>query len=193
MALSVRIDFLGDAAFRRMLEAIRPSSHRAVLSEALTESAMLVARIAALEKIRRGGRFRGPRGPRGGLGALSDAAAHPTMLTSRSGRLRGSLAGRGFRAGIDDSRLPREIAVGSDVSYAAVHEFGGSFSQTVARHVRTSAFGRETRPFVVREHTRSVSFRPRPFLKPALDDASRQFEDVFVRAWDRAAARGATT
>ena len=189
MALSVRIDFTGDERFRRVLEQIRPSAQRGIIAEALTESAMLVARIAATEKIKRGGRFRGPRGPRGGRGALGNAPADPVRLTSRSGRLRGSLAGRGYREGLDRTGLPREIAVGSEVNYAPVHEFGGQFVVNVPRHVRTSAFGRETRPYVVREHTRNVTMPARPFLGPALDDASRQFEDVFVRVWDRAAAR----
>ena len=190
MAVSVRVDFIGGDRLRRALERIRPSSQRTILSQALTESAMLVARIAATDKIIRGGRFRGAPGPRGGRGALTSAPAHPSRLTSRSGRLRGSLAGRGYRAGIDDSRLPREIVVGTDVDYGAVHETGGSFTMVVPRHVRTSAFGRETRPFVVREHTRSVTYPPRPFIGPALADASRQFEDIFVRAWDRAAGEG---
>jgi phage gpG-like protein len=185
VATSLRVDLTGDEALRQVLERIKPSQNRGAFASALTEMALLTARIAAEEKIIRGGRFRGPAGPRGGRAALTNRAAHPTRLTSRSGRLRASLAGRGYRAGIDDSALPREIAVGTEVNYAPVHEFGGTFTQTIPRHVRTRAFGQETKPYVVREHSRTATYRPRPFLGPGLADAAPRFPAILVKHLER--------
>lgn len=173
------VKLTGTERLRRVLTAMRSPANRRVLAAALTESAMLTARIAATEKIIRGGR-------RGRGRSKSDAPADPRRLTSRSGRLRASLAGRGYRQGIDTSGIPRFIEVGTDVAYGAVHEFGGTVSQTVGRHTRSSAFGRATKPYQVGPYRRTARYPARPFLAPALADAARQFERIFVFHYERA-------
>lgn len=173
------VKLTGTEQLQRVLESIRSPRNRRVLAASLTEAAMLTARIAATQKIIRGGRRRSGRG-------FSDAPADPTRLTSRSGRLRGSLAGRGYRQGIDTTGVPRFIEVGTDVGYGAVHEFGGTVSQTVGRHTRTSAFGRPTKPYQVGPYRRTARYPARPFLAPALTDAAKQFERIFVFHYRRA-------
>lgn len=145
---------------------------------------MLTARIAATEKIIRGGRVGTGKG-------IRSAPPDPHRLTSRSGRLRASLAGRGYRQGIDASGLPHFIEVGSDVIYAAVHEFGGTVSQNVGDSTRSSAFGRPTKPYRVRGFHRTLRYPARPFLGPALRDASLQFERIFAFHYGRLADEAA--
>lgn len=178
MATSLRVEVTGAEQVAALLRQLKAPEVRRAYSAALTEMAMLTARIAATDKILRGGRIGKGRKKR-------DAPAHPTKLTSRTGRLRASLAGRGFRQGLDTSGLPRFIEVGSDVAYAPVHEFGGRVSQSVPTHTRTSAFGRRTQPFRVRAYTRSATYPARPFLGPALTDASRRFEAILVHHLER--------
>ena len=63
----------------------------------------------------------------------------------------------GASTGLDVSGLPRFIEGGTALIYGRVHEFGSG-----------------THP-------------PRPFLEPALADASKEFESIFVKHWKRAA------
>jgi phage gpG-like protein len=178
VATSLRVEVTGGAQLAALLRQLeRPQVNRAY-SAALTEMAMLTARIAATDKIIRGGRTGKGR-------AKTDAPAHPSKLTSRTGRLRASLAGSGYREGLATAGLPRYIEVGTDVAYAPVHEFGGTVSQSVPAHTRSSAFGRPTQPYRVRAFTRRATYPARPFLGPALEDASKRFETILVHHLER--------
>lgn len=106
-------------------------------------------------------RFRDQRGPDGQAWAPSIRAAREGGQTLRdTGRLRNSIT---FEAG------DREVAIGTNVVYAARHQFGYRAIATVPEHVRriTQAFGQPLRFPVfatVRVHSR-VAFTPqRPFL-----------------------------
>jgi phage gpG-like protein len=85
-------------------------------------------------------------------------------LSVRTGRLR-----RGVNQRTDDDGATVRSRTGENVEYAAFHELGYHGSQTVKAHQRTSAFGRETKPFTVPQHSRRVDYAGRPFLRPALD------------------------
>lgn len=58
--------------------------------------------------------------------------------------------------------LPSAIEIGSDLVYAPVHEFG----------------------------SRARNIRPRPYLQPALEKASRDFERLFAVEWQREIGSG---
>ena len=128
-----RVKIEGDKAILAGLKRANPGTNAArIATPALLEMMQLTLRIAAQQKIRRGGG--GP--PR------------PNILTSRTGTLRRSLSGS---QSINKAGLPDFIEGGSNLVYAAVHEDS-----------------------------------PRAFLKPALDDAVRQFDDIFIKWWERA-------
>jgi HK97 gp10 family phage protein len=146
VSLSIRVD--GIPELKKQLDRLSPKKNPRWVRRALIDCAELTQKISAEEKIIRGGRFRGPKGPRGGKGKMTDAAVHATKLTSRSGRLRDSIR-------VNHSPLPWAIEVGTDVVYAAVHEFGG------------------------KHHP------PRPYLGPGLEDAAKKFDDIFMREWKK--------
>ena len=86
--------------------------------------------------------------------------------------------GRG-RASVTKSMAQRigmeyMVKVGSSVFYMAIHEEGGTFTQSVPAHSRkiSKAFGRDIDPIVVRvrAHTRTVTFPRRQWLEPAIRD-----------------------
>ena len=138
MAIEAKI--VGGPELRRRLKKLTPAQNAKITGPALVESMLLTLRIAARDKIYPGGGGE----PRDGI------------LTSRTGRLRGSLTA-GFAT--DHSGLPDSITGGSNVVYAAVHEFG---------------FPKRNIP-------------KRPYLAPALADASKQFNSIFAKHWQKAA------
>jgi phage gpG-like protein len=78
------------------------------------------------------------------------------------------------------------VQIGSfNVPYAAVHEFGYRGLQRIPAHPRTitQAFGRPINPttVTVRDHSRQVNIRMRPFLRPAIT-TSRLFIIDTLRA-----------
>ena len=91
-------------------------------------------------------------------------------LNVRTGRLRRSITQR-IEAGAD------EISgiVGTNVDYAAIHEYGFKGAVTVKQHLRLvkQAFGRPLKSPVwstVGTHTKNVSMPERSFLRSALAD-----------------------
>ncbi len=62
---------------------------------------------------------------------------------------------------IDDAGTPHFITIGSNLIYAGVHELGSRDGHT----------------------------RARPYLKPALEDVSRQMDSIFRREWEREVGR----
>lgn len=111
MATGARL--VGGEQLRKDIAKLSPKQRR-ILDPALLESGLLVLRIAAQEKIRRGGqRTKGVQSP-----------AIQGKLTSRTGTLRRSL---GPTFGVDRSGLRQGfIEVGSELVYAPVHEFGNA-------------------------------------------------------------------
>jgi phage gpG-like protein len=158
-----------EALFRR----ISPKTNPKWVGRGLVKAALLTQKISTTEMIKRGGRVRGPKGPRGGRGRIFSAAPIQGRLTSRSGRLRGSIA-------VDRTSLPVAIHVGTDVIYGSVHESGWSGTQHVKKHTRTVAFGRKVDAFSVGPFSRRMSIPARPFLKPALDKAAPSFDSIFI-------------
>lgn len=134
---SVRVIVRGIPELNAALGKIKSPGNRRVLERALKKSAYLVQRIATTEKIIRGG----PKG----------APPDPSRVTSRTGRLRGSIA-------VDLTGAPAYAEIGSAVVYAPIHEFGGTVSRRKG----------------------SATYPPRPYLGPALDDAAKSFSDIFA-------------
>ena len=66
------------------------------------------------------------------------------------------------------------------VDYAGIHEFGFNGAMTIASHIRSTAFGRQVQPFTVPSHTRTVSIRARPFVRPGLQEGLRRAPDIFT-------------
>ena len=108
---------------------------------------------------------------RGGSGA---PRAH--KLTSRKGRLRGTLAGN---QAINQNKQLRWIEGGTDLVYGAVHETGGTFS--IPGHIRTHK--KTGFRIGVRPHT--ATYPARPFLAPALAHTRGQYDDIFRKFWAR--------
>jgi len=75
---------------------------------------------------------------------------HPSKLTNRSFRLRDSI-------GTDLRALPKFVEVGTDVDYAAKHEFG------------------------------LKNFPERPFMEPALKVIRPKMTGIVIRHWKREA------
>lgn len=78
--------------------------------------------------------------------------------------------------------------VGTNVPYAAFHEFGFSGTESVKGHLRTikQAFGKPlkegSKEIFVGAHSRQVNYPARSFLRTALADLTPQIKDVLDRA-----------
>jgi phage gpG-like protein len=177
---TLNIKISGEKRVSELMSRIDPSRKgEEWVRGAFIESALLTQKKAAKEKIIQGSRFRGPRGPRGGKGAIASAGVHPTKLTSRHGGsgLVGSIR-------VNRSPLPKSIEVGSDKAYAAIHEFGGSIS--ISDKMRRVLHAKGIHP---RASTTTIKMPARPFLNPGLEDASKSFEAIFVRNFNRVVRR----
>ena len=97
----------------------------------------------------------------------------PVTLDVITGRLRQSIASQ--VEVVVDSQVVGMI--GSDVRYAAFHEYGFHGIEQVRTFTRATKSGayngrgqkKESAVNVVRAHSRQVNYAGRPFLKPALD------------------------
>jgi phage gpG-like protein len=158
MAVSVSVRVEGIKEVQATLARIDPKVNSAWVSRALVKCALLVQQIATTQKIKPGG-----KGP-----------PVPDRLTSRTGTLRRSI-------GVDRSRLPASIAIGTHLGYGTVHEQGWSGTQRVPSHTRTVAFGRKVAPYRVDAYLRRMNIPARPYLSPALEDAADRFDDLFGR------------
>lgn len=99
----------------------------------------------------------------------------PQRLGAPSGRLRSSITPR---VTLQNNNLV--IQIGTNVEYAAAHEFGFNGTVNVPAHDRVvrKVFGRsvEERVANVRAHARKMNLRERPFLGPGVQDATPAFE-----------------
>lgn len=99
----------------------------------------------------------------------------PGSLRRVTGRLARSLTGT--KENITESTFIGglfKIVFGSEVEYAAVHEYGFTGSVSIPAHQRTitQAFGRPIAPkqVDVKAHSKSMRIPKRPYLVPALED-----------------------
>jgi phage gpG-like protein len=159
MAVALSVDVKGIKELERIFARVKPSTNPRWVTRALISAALLVQKVAAEEKIRRGGT--GP--PVAGI------------LTSRTGTLRRSIA-------VDRTDVPRSVSVGTHLVYGEVHELGWSGTQNVKAYTRRDGAR-------VKAHSRKMDFPPRPFLKPALEDSVNRITDFFEKELDRELAK----
>jgi phage gpG-like protein len=160
VAVAIRLRLEGTETLKKVLNSFSEPKRRQVLDQSLRKMAFRVQEIATKDIILRGG---GPSAP-----------THPTRLRSRSGELRRSISGP---RGKDTSELPRAIEVGTDLVYGPVHEFGAT--------IKASG-----KPYLVFQlpagnwvSVKKVTIPPRPFIGPAFDRASQEFEAILHRVW----------
>lgn len=99
------------------------------------------------------------------------------VLGVMTGRLRRSITHK-----VTESVVGVEGVVGTNVEYAAIHEYGWEGVQTVKEHLRKTKSGNTA---TVRAHARSVKLPERSFLRSAL----REMRPTIDRAFRDAAAR----
>ena len=118
----------------RTLKQMKDPALRKTITRALKIMAFKVQRAARDDFIIRGGPLRGP--------------ADSTRITSRTGRGRASIQ-------VDETGVPKIIAIGSGLVYMAAHETG------------------------------TTRLPPRPWLQPAFDQESKNFETIMLNEWQR--------
>lgn len=109
------------------------------------------------------------------------------VLRVRTGRLRRSITKQFSEQGDSFTGI-----VGTNVSYAAVHEYGFKGTVNIRGYMRTAktVFGRQLKApitFPVRAHARSVNLPERSFLRSALADMKPEI-DARISAAVREAA-----
>lgn len=108
------------------------------------------------------------------------------VLKNRTGTLR-----RSINYKVEATQYSIYGTVGSNKSYAAIHEYGFHGPVNVREHLRMikQAFGRAINPkeITVRAHTRQVNLPEKSFLRSAL----REFEPTVISRLTAAAERGA--
>lgn len=173
--LDIRIDTKDVERLIRNLKSVERGS---VIKRSLNLYGQALVSFSQVKRFRKGG--------------FSSKETHPTKLTSRTGRLRTSIkATQTVKSGDD-----YVFKFGTNVEYAAIHEFGGStrrgarselFSRP--RYTRGSRRGAFKRIGSSRNYSRGLTFSgstsqipARPYLRPALEDvATRQnFLNIFV-------------
>ena len=115
-------------------------------------------------------------------GALLVANQAKIFAPKRTGTLAGSI----HVEPIESSRNIAVVAIGTNLEYAAMVEYGYVGPQAVEAHWRTikEAFGRQLRfpvTAAVRAHTRQINRAARPYLRPALD-TTREAVVLEIRA-----------
>jgi phage gpG-like protein len=175
VAVALEVSVAGQKKLARLMSRLDPKRHGEQWQRAaLLRAALLVQRVAAQKKIKRGG----------------EGKPLPHVLTSRTGTLRRSI-------GVDRGPLPGAVDVGTALKYGGVHETGGVFGiprHTVAAHARRMAFGRRVAAFNVGPFSRgpySARFPKRPFLVPALEDIVPRLPDIFVEEIQKVLRAGA--
>jgi len=86
------------------------------------------------------------------------------LLTSRSGNLLNSVL-QSIETKIDGQSLT--VSIGSDLKYARIHEYGG--------------FAGRAGPFMKKDGRRPY-IRPRPYLRPAINDLQQALPDLLEQA-----------
>lgn len=103
------------------------------------------------------------------------------VLKNRTGRLR-----RSINHSVTSSGQAIVGTVGTNVSYARVHEFGFTGAQSVRAHVRTikQAWGKPiaATQINVKTHARTVKIPARSFLRSALNDQRTSIKAALAAA-----------
>jgi phage gpG-like protein len=146
-------NIVGDAAVIAELEKKRTTLTAALFQTMKAEGQSLVAYIRTHKFI---------NGPTKGKN-------NSKLLHHRTGRLQDSI-----KATSTQSSGSINTTIGTNVEYAAVHEYGFSGEVTVKEHLRMikQAFGRAIKPVqaTVREHARMVNIPERSFLRSSLKE-----------------------
>jgi phage gpG-like protein len=91
---------------------------------------------------------------------------------------------------VADSASGIVATVGTDVVYAAIHEYGFSGSEQVREHMRrvSVAFGKPIEPVdaLVRAHSRQVNMPARSFLRSSLTELAPEIRSEIQAAVDQA-------
>lgn len=95
------------------------------------------------------------------------------VLNVRTGRLRRSITGRVA----EENGQPVGL-VGTNVSYARVHELGFKGAAQVKAHNRTI----KGKTIPVRAHSRKLDIPARPFLQPALNENLPKYQGWIAKA-----------
>ena len=112
------------------------------------------------------------------------------VLHVKTGRLR-----RSVTQSVTEDSSGIVGVVGTNVSYAKVHELGFSGTQSVAQSLRTikTAFGKAIKggpvTFSVSAHTRSVNYPARSFLATSIEELKPEFEESIKKAVNKAMAK----
>ncbi len=96
------------------------------------------------------------------------------VLHVRTGTLRRSINYR-----IEEAQASTMATVGTNVEYAAIHEYGFNGTVSVSEHARRSALGNA---YTVGAHTRRVSLAPRSFLGSTLRDKADKIQTTLRQA-----------
>jgi len=129
------------------------------------------------------------KGMKQAMPAVESQAKSPYLtgkaLNVQTGHLRRSVA---TRVNISGDKVTGSI--GTNVSYGRFWELGYSGPMNVRAHSRTirQAFGRAISPRAVsvRAHTRQVDQKPRPFLRPAIEDKLEQVHRILANTIEEA-------
>lgn len=109
------------------------------------------------------------------------------VLKRKTGTLSRSI-NRSVYQGIDRDSIMGQV--GTNVEYAAFHEYGFHGTQQIKEHLRQikQAFGRpiEPRSVTVAAHSRKVDYPAHSFLRSALHDMDSQIRDGLVGAMKEA-------
>jgi phage gpG-like protein len=100
------------------------------------------------------------------------------VLNVRTGRLR-----RSININVQGSEDKVTGTVGTNVEYAAVHEYGFEGTVTVREHLRRTVSGKQV---VVRSHPMHMNVPEKSFLRSALNDMQPQIRIEFEQAAARA-------
>ena len=168
MSVTIETNVVGVKEVVGALQRANPKKNTLWVGRALKESASLVQARARSRYIKRGGRIKT------GSKSFSDSPALPNQLTSRSGRLRDSIR-------VDYRKQSQSVGIGTHVVYGRIHELGGSIR--ITPKMRRVLHAKGIHP---RSSTTVVRMPKRPYLAPALRDASREIPSIFIRAWERA-------
>jgi phage gpG-like protein len=131
MAIITNVKIEGGAELRRRLNKMNPEVNFRIMRDGIAEIAVLIAKNARGQQLLKG------RGE-----------VQPHQLTNRSFDLRDSI-------GPDLRALPKFAEVGTDIEYAAIHEFG------------------------------LKGYPERPFMEPAFEVVEPRIPEIIVKHWRR--------
>jgi len=101
------------------------------------------------------------------------------VLNVRTGTLRRSISYQIQQTGTDTI-----AKIGTNVKYAAAHEYGFNGTASVRNHVRniTQAFGKQINPVMVqvKAHNRKMNIKENSFARSALNEMQKDIENEII-------------